>query len=80
MGRDYRREYVMYYGVGPASGVTAEQRRHRKEKASRNEARESYSGKKRGLDIHHKNGNPLDNRKSNLQATSRAYNRSKNKH
>ena len=36
-------------------------------------------GKKEGKDIHHVNGNALDNRPSNLRATSRAYNRSKNK-
>ena len=80
MGRDYKREYRLYYGVGDASSVTPEQRKRRKEKASRAEAREKYKGKKEGKDIHHVNGNALDNRPSNLRATSRAYNRSKNKH
>ena len=65
MGRDYRREYRLYYGVGDASSVTAEQRRHRREKTSRNEARALYSGRKRGMDIHHVHGNPMDNRSKN---------------
>jgi len=34
---------------------------------------------KAGQDVHHKNGDPTDNRRSNIEATSRKYNRSRNK-
>lgn len=77
--RDYRKERRAYYGYGPASKVTKTQRRHRKEKSARNAARAKMKkmGKvKRGQDVHHKNGNPRDNRTSNLKATSIAKNRS----
>ena len=83
MGRDYRAERRAYYGYGPYSEQTAEQKRHRREKAARNEAHAKMKKEgavKRGQDVHHKNGNPTDNRRSNLQATSRSYNRSRNKH
>ena len=83
MPRDYERERQLYYGYGPASGVTAEQRRHRRENAARKVARAKVKASGtavRGKDVHHKNGNPTDNRRSNLQVTSRAYNRAKNKH
>jgi len=82
MGRDYRKERRDYYGYGKYEDQTAEQQRHRREKAGRNEARakmKKTGSVKRGQDVHHKNGNPTDNRRSNLQATSRSYNRSKNK-
>ena len=83
MCRNYRKETRDYYGVGKYSDQTAEQKRHRREKSKRNEARatlKSEGAVKRGQDVHHKNGNALDNRRSNLQATSVHYNRAKNKH
>ena len=39
MARDYRKERRDYYGYGPASSVTPEQRRHRREMAARKQAR-----------------------------------------
>ena len=81
--RDYVRERQLYYGYGPPSSVSPEQRRHRKEMRARQLAREKLQREgavKRKQDVHHKNGKPLDNRISNLVATSRHYNRSKNKH
>ena len=79
--RDYKRERQLYYGYGTASSVTPEQRKHRKEMQARQEAREKMKGVvKKNQDVHHVNGNPRDNRKSNLKAVSRHYNRSKNKH
>lgn len=68
--RNYRDEYDSYHG-------TAEQKRNR---ASRNAARakmEKAGKARKGQDIDHKNGNPTDNRMSNLQSMSKSKNRSK---
>lgn len=68
--RNYRAEYDSYHG-------TAEQKRNR---ASRNAARDKMekAGKvKKGHDVDHKNGNPRDNRMSNLQSMNKSKNRSK---
>lgn len=83
MARDYARERQLYYGYGNSASVTPEQRKHRRENAARQEARAKLKAKgtvKRGQDVHHKNGNALDNRLSNLQAISRGRNRAMNKH
>jgi hypothetical protein len=82
MSRDYRRERKLYYGYGPISVVTPTQQKHRREMRARQIAREKLKKiqkVKSTQDVHHINGKPLDNRLSNLQATSKAYNRSKNK-
>ena len=47
----------------------------KKKRASRNAARKR-SAAKPGQDVHHKNGNPLDNRKGNLAVVSPSSNRS----
>ena len=78
--RDYRREYLQYYGQGERADVTPTQRRHRLEKLNRDRAR-ALMTKKHGpvradYDIHHKDGNPLNNKLSNLQAVPRSINRS----
>ena len=70
--RDYRKEYDTYHGK-------AEQVENR---SSRNKARRKVKDavgkdKIRGKDIDHKNGNPKDNRKSNLRVMSKSKNRSK---
>jgi len=71
MPRNYRKEYDNYQG-------SPEQKARR---AARGRAR--YKAMKAGvvkkgdgLDIHHKNGNPLDNRPSNLAKTTKRANRS----
>eukprot|EP00966_Prymnesium_polylepis_P259398 5991631-Prymnesium_polylepis.1 len=67
--RDYRRERQLYYGYGPASSVTPEQRKNRLDMRARQKAREKMKGSvKRSQDVHHVNGNPRDNRRSNLKA------------
>ena len=82
MPRDYKKERRDYYGYGKYEDQTDEQKRHRREMAGRKAARETLQkeGKvKAGQDVHHKNGDATDNRRSNLEATSRSYNRAKNK-
>lgn len=82
MPRDYRKERRDYYGYGSYASVTPEQQRHRREKDARDKARAKMKKEgavRKGQDVHHKNGKPTDNRRSNLQATSVKYNRSKNK-
>lgn len=83
MPRDYRKERRDYYGYGKYASVTAVQQRHRREKDARDAARAKLKKEgavKRGQDVHHKNGNALDNRRSNLVAMSRSRNRAMNKH
>tara|TARA_R110002012_G_C11189779_1_gene558274 strand:- start:54 stop:305 length:252 start_codon:yes stop_codon:yes gene_type:complete len=71
MARDYEKEYKNYHSRPEQI----------KKRASRNAARRAAvkSGKvKKGdnLDVHHRNGNPLDNSKSNLRAIHKSKNRS----
>jgi len=71
MPRNYKKEYKNY------QGTTAQKKR----RAKRNAARRAMirAGKARkgdGKDIHHKNGNPKDNRKKNLKVVSKRKNRS----
>lgn len=59
--RNFRREYKTYHG-------TTEQKKRR---AARGRARykmEKAGKVKKGQDVDHRNGNPTDNRMSNLQA------------
>jgi hypothetical protein len=63
--RNYRKEYDNYH-------ASPEQK---KKRASRNAARKR-SAAKPGQDVHHRNGNPLDNRKGNLSVVSPSSNRS----
>lgn len=80
MPRDYRKERQKYYGYGSASNVTAEQKRHRKEMAARKEARGTVKKRRsipKGHEVDHKDGNPRNNSRSNLQVISRHRNRAK---
>ena len=72
MVRNYREEYDNYHG-------TEEQKKNR---ASRNSARrdaEKRHGKSklRGKEVDHRDGNPKNNSKDNLQIISRKANRKK---
>ena len=83
MPRDYVKERRDYYGYGDYSSVTAGQKKHRREKDGRDEARarlKKEGAVKRGQDVHHKDGNPLNSKRSNLVAISRSKNRPMNKH
>ena len=71
MARDYKKEYANYQGK-PAQV---------KKRTSRNAARAKLSAggavkKGDGKDVHHKDGNPKNNKRSNLTATTKAKNRS----
>tara|TARA_Y100000768_G_scaffold359695_1_gene316396 strand:+ start:6669 stop:6902 length:234 start_codon:yes stop_codon:yes gene_type:complete len=76
MTRNYRKERQAYYGYGKSSSVTPTQKRHRREMASRKKARAALKPKK-GMEVDHKDGNPLNNKRSNLQVITRHANRSK---
>lgn len=72
MSRNYKKEYDNYH-------ASAEQR---KKRSSRNKARRKMVksvGKRtlRGKDIDHKDGNPLNNSRSNLRVRSKSKNRSR---
>ena len=82
MKRNYKQEYNKYYGSGPARDCTPSQRKYRLNKASRARALRKVKKKQnipRNHDVDHLNGNPLDNRLSNLKVIPRSINRGKNK-
>ncbi len=69
--RDYKKEYENYHSKP----------KQKKRRASRNAARATMvaagkASKGDGKDVAHKNGNPKDNRKSNLSVQSKSKNRS----
>ena len=69
--RNYKNEYKKYQGTGV----------QKKKRASRNAARNTLKKtgvvkKGDGKDINHRNGNPKDNRRSNLSVTTKRANRS----
>lgn len=78
--RDYKKERQAYYGYGRFEDVTPTQQKHRKEKNNRNKARTRL--KKEGIklkpnhDVDHKDGNALNNSRSNLRVQHRSKNRS----
>jgi hypothetical protein len=71
MARNYRKEYDNYHGKDD----------QKKNRASRNAARRKAQTKGRvrkgdGKDVHHRDGNPRNNRAENLAVMSRKKNRS----
>jgi hypothetical protein len=70
MARNYRKEYDNYHSK-------SEQRANRssRNKARRKATKAGYAVA--GKDVDHKNGNPRDNRLSNLSVKSKSANRSK---
>ena len=70
--RNYKKEYLDYHG----------RPREVKRRAGRNAARAALvkAGlvqKGDGKDVHHRDGNPRNNKRSNLRVTSRSKNRSR---
>lgn len=71
MPRDYRSEYKNY------QGSTEQKKRRAKRNAARNKMIKAGKARKGdGKDVAHKNGNPNDNKMSNLKTTSVRSNRS----
>jgi len=71
MARDYKKEYKDYHSKEV----------QKKKRASRNAARATMAKagkvtKGDGKDVDHKNGNPKDNKKSNLRVQAKSKNRS----
>ena len=69
--RDYKREYKI------RSQKSKDDRQHRRI-ARRLMAKKLGIKKIKGKDVDHKNGNPRDNRKSNLRIRSKSANRKRN--
>tara|TARA_R110002096_G_scaffold211614_1_gene399057 strand:- start:289 stop:516 length:228 start_codon:yes stop_codon:yes gene_type:complete len=69
--RDYKKEYTNY------QGTPAQRKRNDARKAARRKLVSAGKVKKGdGNDVHHKDGNPKNNKKSNLAVTTKAKNRS----
>ena len=71
MARNYRSEYDSYH-----SSPEQKKRRASRNAARRRALKDGKVAKGDGKDIAHKNGNPLDNRSSNLKPQPKAINRS----
>lgn len=74
MARDYKKEYESYHS-------RPEQKKNRaaRNKARREMERAGRVSKGDGKDVHHKDGNPRNNKPSNRSVVSKSYNRSRNK-
>jgi len=72
MARDYKREYETYHKT-----TTQKKRRAQRNKARRQAIKEGRVVKGSTTDIHHKDGNTKNNKKSNLKVVSRSKNRSR---
>lgn len=71
MTRNYRKEYDNYQG-----STAQKKRRAMRNKARRAALRNGLVSKGDNTDIHHKDGNPMNNSKSNLAIRNRGNNRS----
>lgn len=72
MPRDYKAEYAKFH-----SSTESKKDRASRNKVRRAAERDGRVSKGDGKDIDHRNGNPRDNRSSNLRVTSRSANRAK---
>lgn len=71
MARNYKKEYANYQGKPEQIA-----RRSARNKARRELEKKGLVKKGDGKDVNHRNGNPLDNRRGNLQVQSKSANRS----
>lgn len=71
MARNYKKEYQNYHGKPEQVA-----KRSSRNKARRVATKAGVVKKGDGMDVDHRNGNPLDNSKSNLRKTTKAKNRS----
>ena len=62
--RNYKKEYARTHGTTKG----------KLDRAARNKARKTVNPRK-GMEVHHKNGNPRDNRRKNLAVISKKLNR-----
>jgi len=69
--RNYKKEYSNYH-----SKPTQKINRAGRNKARNLSLKKGTVKKGDGLDVHHRNGNPKDNRKKNLAVTTKTANRS----
>jgi len=72
MPRDYKAEYEKFH-----SSTKSKRDRASRNKVRRQAEREGRVRKGDGMDIDHRNGNPRDNRRSNLRVVGRSSNRAK---
>jgi len=69
--RDYKREYALYHGKPEQI-----KRRAQRNKSRRALARQGLVHKGDGMDVHHKDNNPMDQARSNLAVITKEKNRS----
>lgn len=69
--RDYKREYAIYHGKPEQIA-----RRSARNKSRRLLAKQGLVHKGDGMDVHHKDNNPEDMKRSNLAVISKSKNRS----
>lgn len=72
MPRDYKSEYAKFH-----SSTKSKRDRASRNKVRRQAEREGRVRKGDGMDVDHRNGNPRDNRRSNLRVVGRSSNRSR---
>tara|TARA_R100000995_G_scaffold82950_1_gene57762 strand:+ start:1353 stop:1598 length:246 start_codon:yes stop_codon:yes gene_type:complete len=71
MARNYKKEYANYQGTDKQK-----KRRAMRNKVRRKLTKEGKVKKGDGKDVHHKDGNPMNDKKSNLKVIRKAKNRS----
>lgn len=69
--RDYQREYALYHGRPEQI-----RRRAQRNKSRRTLAKQGLVSKGDGMDVHHKNNNPFDQKRSNMGVITKELNRS----
>jgi len=69
--RNYQQEYARYQGT-----PEQKKRRAQRNRARRMAIREGLVTKGSGFDVHHRDGNPMNNNRSNLVVAHKSQNRS----